>query len=89
MLLFTGHSAGGAVAAMLYAHFLKCDPISEDRNKSLMLKNGMKLPFRLREPANSSNSIQYSPLHHIWSSANHNKTTLTISSGLGIPVYCE
>ncbi|KAH7022656.1 Alpha/Beta hydrolase protein [Ilyonectria destructans] len=39
MLLFTGHSAGGAVAAMLYAHFLECDPISEDRNKSVVLKS--------------------------------------------------
>ncbi|KAK0702797.1 Alpha/Beta hydrolase protein [Lasiosphaeris hirsuta] len=38
-LLFTGHSAGGAVAAMLYAHFLKCDPVSDDREKSLVLKS--------------------------------------------------
>ncbi|KAM5360085.1 hypothetical protein ACJZ2D_013996 [Fusarium nematophilum] len=38
-LLFTGHSAGGAVAAMLYAHFLKCNAISEDRTKSLVLKS--------------------------------------------------
>ncbi|KAI9167959.1 sugar transporter [Paramyrothecium foliicola] len=39
MLLFTGHSAGGAVAAMLYAHFTRCDFPSEDRAKSRVLKN--------------------------------------------------
>jgi hypothetical protein len=41
-LIFTGHSAGGAVAAMLYAHFLKCDDIVEDTTMSRSLKNGIK-----------------------------------------------
>ncbi|KAF4436580.1 lipase (class 3) domain-containing protein [Fusarium austroafricanum] len=33
------HSAGGAVAAMLYAHFTKCGFPSDDRSKSQILKN--------------------------------------------------
>lgn len=40
LLLFTGHSAGGAVAAILYAHFSKCEFSSDDRSKSQILKNG-------------------------------------------------
>lgn len=44
-LIFTGHSAGGAVAAMLYAHFLKCDDIVEDKTKSRSLKNGITIPL--------------------------------------------
>ncbi|OAQ67654.1 lipase (class 3) domain-containing protein [Pochonia chlamydosporia 170] len=37
-LLFTGHSAGGAVAAMLYTHLLNCDPVLDDIHMSAALK---------------------------------------------------
>lgn len=53
-LLFTGHSAGGAVAAMLYAHFLKCDAIVGDPIKSRALKKGIDHSYRLCKLTNTA-----------------------------------
>jgi hypothetical protein len=88
-LLFTGHSAGGAIAAMLYAHFVNTRAVSGNRAPGLTPRNGKKqTPQNMSDRAKArhtwltSQSILLGSLHHVRGSPNHNGTPRPFGSQL-------
>ena len=63
-LLLTGHSAGGAVASLLYAHMLSRAVVSELKHVTECMH--LDFPFRCRYVLGSSTArLQTYTLHHL------------------------